>query len=106
MFYPGQEVECISDNMERHPDNVRLGVVFPVKGGRYRVREVRRDITPVGTITGLLLREIVNPVIGYWKGAVYAETSFAATLFRPLVDEEEFIIEHQDAPADRELELA
>jgi hypothetical protein len=88
-FHVGQRVVCVDMRPRRkylHHSAWVAPFAKPKKGGIYTVREVL-DARPYGfDHDGLLLVEIVNPVLDYLAptGPVRCEQFFLAFRFRPL----------------------
>lgn len=75
-FGVGDLVECVNDKWTSH--HLLPGVVLPVRGGIYTVRELDRDDQG----QGILLCEIINPAFKFRDGL--AEPAFSVHRFRPI----------------------
>lgn len=82
MFSTGQHVLCVCDNFIARPLLREVGTAFPVKGKVYTVRHASPRAN--GEV-GLLLEEIINPVINF-PVAGRCEPMFIGEAFRPLRD--------------------
>lgn len=80
MFRVGQRVVCVAE-FDQADVAAKLGVIIPVKGSIYTVREFVEN--PVDGEVGLRVREIDNKVMVHSCGML-AEPAFAARCFRPL----------------------
>ena len=102
-FHVGQHVVCIWDAWGRsHPK--LAGVVWPVKGQVYTVREIR--LIESREVTGLALwfMEISNPVVKFKNVAEPMEVGFAARRFRPLNESRLDIFRAHLAPSPKQKE--
>lgn len=112
MFHVGQKVVCIGEF--RNEDAWvydEMGVTLPVRGEVYTVREVRQELSDDDVACGLLLVEIVNPILPRHRSSKAGafpvddkgclpdgETLFGAPGFRPLITVEDFTANDTPAP--------
>lgn len=78
----GQHVVLVDDQWKSR-DDCRFGVVLPIKGTVYTVRDVFEGVAIIGP--AIVLEEIVNPVLNYrLEGKRVRVERFAAFRFKPL----------------------
>lgn len=86
-FFIGQKVVCIAKGTWELTKKKHPGVIVPVRGNIYTVRETYRD--PFFGIEGIRLREVVNSSVTFFNGTpYYIELGWLPQEFKPLEERE------------------
>jgi hypothetical protein len=86
LFYIGQPVICVNDQLFRGVVRRYPGLTWPRAGGRYVVRSMMDSNTPnLGWLTFITVQEIRNRKIR-WPSGVMAEAGFWEERFEPATD--------------------